>query len=83
MTVAAPPCLELVTVIESPCPRFLYESDGGRYFVVVWSPGLDGYVAYRATKTGEDTGVPIVHGAGRQRAEVLDLLEQQLEAGEL
>lgn len=82
MTVAAPVTLELVTAIDTPCQRFLYEH-GGRYFVVVWSPWLDGYTAYRSTSTGEDAGVPLVQGAGRPRAEVLDRLEQLLDRGEL
>lgn len=82
MTVAAPPVLELVTVFDTPCPRYLYEHDG-RYLVVVWSPWLDGYTAYRSTSTGQDTGVPLVQGGGRHRAEVLERLEQLLERGEL
>lgn len=82
MTVAAPPRLDLVSVIDSPCLRYLYEHEG-RYLVVVWSMARDGYVAFRSTKTGEDVGVPIVDGWGRQRAEVLERIEDLLERGEL
>lgn len=75
--------LELVDVIgDSSHARWLYTT-GTVYLVVFFSPWVGGYVAYRSTITGEDTGIPIVNGEGRTRAEVLDRLEYMLAAGEL
>lgn len=80
MSAVAERQLECVRVIDGPPTRFVYEHDG-RFFVVLYSPWLAGYVAYRSTRRGEGSGIPLAGGPGFERAAVLDRLEFEIAEG--